>query len=59
MRELETIASKSTNVSPGRRIETSSAYARQEDMTHNTLFVLGLGLAGAIAGNMLALVLVC
>ena len=50
---VETTVSNHLHVAPEMRIEVSSEDARQGDMAHNTLHVLGFGLAGAILANAL------
>jgi hypothetical protein len=46
---------KQLQVRPDVAIQLSSEEARQGDLAHNTLHVLGFGLAGAILANALVL----
>jgi hypothetical protein len=46
---------KQLQVKPEVPIQLSSEEARQGDLAHNTLHVLGFGLAGAILANTLVL----
>jgi len=50
---VEATVSNHSHVAPEMPIEISSDDARQGDMAHNTLHVLGFGLAGAILANAL------